>query len=218
MRRRLLISVAAWLLACAALWPKAPRLVAWLLQPLGAPAVFLGPAEGFMVTLKCDLAAAAALASPVIGYQAICFLLPALKARERRIVGGLGVFAAGAFAAGAWFAWGFLVPAMMRFFMSFASEALRPQITADRYFSFVFWIVLGCGIAAEYPIVTMGLAAAGIVRARTLLRQWRPAMVICAVAAAIVTPSPDAATMVMVMVPLIGLYVLGIGTAALAGK
>lgn len=193
-------------------------MVDWLLLPLGAPAVFLSPAEAFRVVFQVDLAAAAILASPVIFWHALQFLLPAMTPRERRLVGGMAVFAVVVFGLGMWFGWKILVPATMKFLMSFATERLRPQITAASYFSLVFWVVLGCGLAAEFPVVTMGLSAAGLIRARTLLSHWRGAIVGCTVLAAMMTPSPDAATMIMVMIPLIALYFIGVGTAAVAGK
>lgn len=217
LRGRLLWALAAWLTGCLAVWTRAPRIVDWLLRPLGAPAVFLSPAEAFRVVFQADMAAGAVLALPVILWQALGFLLPAMTVRERRLVGGMSVFSVVVFALGMWFGWVVLVPATMKFLMSFATELLRPQITASSYLSLVFWVVLGCGVAAEFPVLTMGLAAAGLVRARTLLRHWRGAILGCTVLAALMTPSPDAGTMLMVMVPLIGLYFLGAATAALAG-
>ncbi len=218
LRRRLLISLAAWGIGCAAVWPRAPRLLDRLLEPLGAPAVYLGPAEGFMVVFKLDLVAGAVLASPVIAWQAAAFLLPALKAHEKRLIALVAGFGVGAFALGMWFALRFLVPAMMAFFMGFATEHLKPQITADRYFGFLLWIGLGCGAACEFPIVAAGLARAGILRAGTLLRHWRVSIMACLVVAALVTPSPDAASMLMLAVPLMGVWVAGVAGAALFGK
>jgi sec-independent protein translocase protein TatC len=213
LRRRILISLCAWLVACAVLWPQSRRLLDWLLTPLGQPAIYLGPAEGFLVVLKLDFVVGAIASSPVWLWHVIAFLSPALKARERRLAAGAGLLGAGMFALGAWFAYRFMVPAMMTFLLGFTSEHLKPQITADRYFAFLLWTVGGCGLAFEFPVVAAALARAGILKARSLLRQWRLAIMACLVIAAWVTPSPDAATMMMLAVPLIALYFAGTGAA-----
>jgi sec-independent protein translocase protein TatC len=217
-RTRLIVSLVTYLVACAVAWPKSPFLLARLLAPLGRPAVFLGPAEGFMVMLKVDMTAAAILASPVIIWQVMAFVLPALTRKER--AAGIFIVMAGAlsFLGGMLLGWLYLLPAMMKFFMGFGSEALVPMISADRYLSFALWILLGSGAAFELPIVTAGLAKVGIVTARGLLKGWRFATVACFVAGAAITPSPDAFSMIVVSLVLVALYIAGVGTAALAGR
>ena len=91
-------------------------------------------------------------------------------------------------------------------------------LLADRYLGMVVTLAVGCGIAFELPLVTAGLARAGILTARWLLGRWRYAVLGCFGGAAILTPSPDAVTMLMVGVPLVALYFAGVGTAALAGR
>lgn len=218
LRRRLLLSLLALLVGCVAVYPHGPEILDWLLIPLGRPAVFLSPAEAFMVVFKIDLAAGALLASPVIAWQAAAFLLPALKRHERHLIAAVAGSGLVAFAAGCWFAVRFLVPAMMAFLMSFATDRLRPQISADSYLEFLLWTAAGCGAAAEWPLVTWAMARTGIVRAATLARQWRIAVVACMIIAAFVTPSPDAATMLMLGVPLVGVYALGVLTAWAGGS
>jgi len=218
LRRRLLTCIVTYVAACAVAWPKSPVLLARLLAPLGRPAVFLGPADGFMVTLKVDMTAAAILASPVLIWHVMAFVLPALTRKER--AAGIFIVTTGAlaFLAGMFLGWLYLLPAMMKFFMQFASDALVPMVSADRYLSFTLWILLGSGAAFELPIVTAGLAKAGLVTARGLLRGWRLATVACFVAGAAITPSPDAFSMSVVSLVLVALYFAGVGTAALAGR
>jgi len=219
LRRRLLISGAAWIVACAVLWPWSLPLLDRLLTPLGQPAIYLGPAEGFLVVLKLDFILGALAASPVWLWQSTAFLAPALRPRERRLAGLAGIIGLVMFVLGAWFAFRFLLPAMMHFLLgNFTTEHLRPQITAERYLAFLVWTMAGCGAAFEFPVVAAALARAGILEARTLLRQWRLAILACLVIAAWVTPSPDAATMVMLAVPLIALYFAGAGAAWLVER
>jgi len=218
LRRRILVALGTWIGACALLWPFTPRILHFLLEPLISPAVFLGPADAFMLVLKIDLIGGAVMASPVILWQAMAFVFPALKPAERRVAGWLlfgGVFA---FAAGAWFSFALILPPMMKFLMGFSSDVLKAQIVADRYLGMVVTLAVGCGAAFELPLVTAGLARAGILTAGWLLGRWRYAILGCFTAAAVLTPSPDAVTMLMVGVPLVALYFAGVGTAALAGR
>jgi sec-independent protein translocase protein TatC len=218
LRRRLLISLGAWIVGCLALWPRAVPLLDRLLTPLGQPAIYLGPAEGFFVVLKLDFVLGALAASPVWLWQATAFLAPALKARERRLAGLAGTLGVVMFALGAWFAFRFMIPAMMSFLLGFRTEHLQPQITAERYLEFMLWTMAGTGLAFEFPIVAAALARAGILKAQGLLGQWRLAILACLVIAAWVTPSPDAATMMMLAVPLVILYFVGVGAARLAER
>ncbi len=213
LRRRVLWCAGTWLAASAALWSWTPVALDALLAPLDKPAIFLAPADAFLVRFKLNLVLGALAASPVLMWHAASFLAPALKQKERRAAAGAAIAGLVAFAAGVWFALVHLLPAMMGFLMSFATDRLVPQIAADRYFGFVVWTAAGCGVAAEFPVVAAGLAAAGIVTSRGLLRHWRAAILACLVIAAVVTPSPDVATMVMLAVPLVGLYLLGAAAA-----
>jgi sec-independent protein translocase protein TatC len=218
LRRRILVALGTWMAACAVLWPFSPRLLHFLLEPLGSPAVYLGPADAFMLVVKLDLIGGAILSSPVIIWQAIAFVLPALKPSERRVAGALLAGGVVAFAVGAWFSFTFILPAMMKFLLGFTSDVLKPQIVADRYLGMVVTMAVGCGAAFELPLVTAGLARAGIMSAGWLLGHWRYAIIGCFTAGAIITPSPDAISMIMVAVPLVALYFAGVGTAALAGR
>jgi sec-independent protein translocase protein TatC len=218
LRRRILVALGSWLAACAVLWPFAPRFLDILLKPLGSPAVFLGPADAFMLVFKLDLVVGAVLASPVILWQAMAFVLPALKPPERKLAGWLLSGGVVAFAAGAWFSFRFILPAMMDFLMGFSSDVLKPQIVADRYIGMVVTVAAGCGAAFELPLVTAGLSRAGILTAGWLLGRWRYAILGCFLGAAVLTPSPDAVTMLMVGVPLVALYFAGVATAALAAR
>jgi sec-independent protein translocase protein TatC len=218
LRRRFLICLAAWLVACVAVWPRALPLLDWLLTPLGEPAIYLGPAGGFMAVMKLDFVMGALLASPVWLWHATAFLSPALRQRERRLAALAGAVGSGMFLLGGWFAYRYLLPAMMHFLLGYRTEHMRPQVTVDQYMGFLLWTVGGCGVAFEFPVVSAALAKAGILRSRGLLRQWRLAIIACLIIAAWVTPSPDAGTMMMLAVPLVALYFAGVGTAWLVER
>jgi sec-independent protein translocase protein TatC len=86
-------------------------------------------------------------------------------------------------------------------------------ITIERYFSFLITVILGLGLMFELPVVVMLLAMIGIVSPHFLLRQWRVAVIIIFIVAAIVTPTPDVANLCIFAVPACGLYFLGVAAA-----
>jgi len=78
----------------------------------------------------------------------------------------------------------------------------------------MFWV----GVAFEFPLLMFALATIGVVDARVMIRGWKVALVGIAVAAAVITPTPDPVNMALLMAPLLGLYFLGVLFAALAGR
>ena len=87
------------------------------------------------------------------------------------------------------------------------------MITIDSYFSFLITVILGLGLMFEMPIVILVLAMIGVVRPSFLLRQWRYAVVIIFIVAAIITPTPDVVNLCLWALPGVALYFLGVGAA-----
>lgn len=218
LRRRILISLVALLIGIGVVWAHARELLDALLAPLGQPVIYLSPMGGFLMVFKVALFAGAALASPVMLWQVLGFVLPALKARERRLLFISVAMAVSAFVLGIWFSWKWILPGMVQFGLAYQTANLKPFVTADEYFSFVFLIVGSCGVAFELPVLTAALSALGLLTWRTLLRQWRISVFGCWVVAAIITPTPDPVNMSIVAVPLSGLFFAGVLTAWLFGK
>ncbi|HKR55998.1 MAG TPA: twin-arginine translocase subunit TatC [Gemmatimonadales bacterium] len=176
-----------------------------------------GPAEGFFITMKLAVAVGLVLASPVIIYQAWAFLVPALYDRERRVIvpslmAGVLLFAAGA--AAAYF---LVLPRALAMLMSFQRDHLEPIITADRYFAFAIPLVLAFGAITELPLVMIILAGFGLVNAKFLARNRRYALVIAALIGAFLAP-PDALSMILMMVPMLGLYEISIWCVWIVGR
>ncbi len=92
-----------------------------------------------------------------------------------------------------------------------------PVITADRYYRFLMYVIFGLGLMFELPILIFLLATLGVVTPRFLMRHFRWAVILIFVLAAFVTPTPDVVNLCVFAVPTIGLYLLGVGAAAIAG-
>ncbi|NPA91927.1 MAG: twin-arginine translocase subunit TatC [Chloroflexi bacterium] len=182
-----------------------------LISPLGTNRPqSLRPAENIMVYFKVDLVLALLLAMPVIVYQFFAFILPGLTPRERRLVLTISAAAAVLFALGVAFASFVMLPFTLGYLQSFLSDLIQPNYSIDFYISFVTQFVFYVGLSFETPLVIAALAWLGILSPQQLRRGRRYAIVLIAVLAAVITPTPDPFNMTIVMIPLILLYELGI--------
>ncbi|GAB1420108.1 twin-arginine translocase subunit TatC [Anaerolineales bacterium] len=178
----------------------------------------LGPTEGVIVYMRVALLVGGVFAIPVITYQLMMFVLPGLTVRERKYILSSLPAITFLFLVGVLFAWFVLMPPALNFLEEFQSESFRTAWTADLYFSFITALVFWMGVAFETPLVFFILALLGIVTASGLAKQWRIAIVVAAIAAAVITPTVDPANMLLVMVPLVGLYALSIGLVYLGRR
>jgi sec-independent protein translocase protein TatC len=139
-----------------------------------------------------------------------------LTAEEIRPMYLFAPFALILFAAGVLFTYIVILPSALDFLFGIGGNLVQPLPSLDAYVDFALSLILWVGLAFELPLVMFFLARFGIVTASQFARQWRPAIVIIAVLAAVITPTVDALNMALVGLPLIGLYVLGILFAKLA--
>lgn len=180
-------------------------------EPVG-PLYFLDPAGAFFAYLKLAALAGLFTSVPYILFELGRFLTPAMEAPTRRALSwGLAASLA-LFYTGAGLGW-FLTKRAAVFLLGFASETLKPLVTADQYFGFASLLVLGTGLAFQMPVVVAVLTRAGLLSRDQLAYQWRLATLGSVLAAAFLTPSPDAFTQLLLALPLMGLYWLSVGVA-----
>lgn len=173
-------------------------------------------ADTFLTQFKLAILLGIVLAFPVVVYQAVAFILPALRPNEKRVL-YIGLpFATGLFLLGWAFGWFVVVPITKQFFMSMAATAYVAQmITPSAYLSFVLGICNPLGIAFELPLVVLILARLGLVTAQFLARVRKYAFLAIMILAAVLSP-PDVISMLIFLVPLYGLYELAIILARFA--
>ena len=196
----------------------AGQLVDFLAAPIGGRAalVSIEITENIAIFMRVSLLSGVVLAMPVIVYQAIRFILPGLTERERKWLLLAVPFASLLFVGGAAFAWAVMIPTAVPFLINFMG--ITTQVRPKNYFEFVTSLMFWIGVSFETPLVIMFMARLGFVTAGQLARGWRYAIVAIAVIAAIVTPTVDPVNMSLVMLPLMGLYVISIGLAALVRR
>ncbi|HEY7686820.1 MAG TPA: twin-arginine translocase subunit TatC [Gemmatimonadales bacterium] len=216
LRWRLLYSLLAIVLGTVAGWIVVEQVdvIGLLMRPIaphlpGGRLNYTSPTDPFFITLKFAFIVGLVFASPVLVYHLWAFLAPALYEREKRIV--MPSLAAGVllFLAGAAGGYLLVLPRALAVLLSFQNQALQPIITADRYFGFAAQIILAFGVVTELPLVIILLTSFGVVTPAGLRRNRRYALLIAATLAAFLTP-PDAMSMLMMMVPLLLLYEIGI--------
>lgn len=160
---------------------------------------------------RVALLVGATLAIPIITYQLVMFVLPAMTNKERRffLMAMPAVFVL--FLLGVAFAWFVMIPPALSFLEGFQTDLFRAEWEASRYINFTTTLLFWMGIAFETPLVLFILSLIGFVTPRPLIQNWRLAVVIAAVAAAMITPTVDPVNMAIVMGPLLVLYVISIG-------
>src|SRR5688572_16004474 len=177
--------------------------------------IVTSPTEPVMIVFKLGFLVGLVLASPVILWQLWAFLAPALYEREKKALVPALFVGMVLFLTGAVLAFQFVVPPALRVLFSFQTEAIAPFITYDAYFGFVLQVVLALGISFELPLVIIILSWLGVVGPVELNRFRRYAVVLSFVAGAVLSPGADLLSMVMMTVPLILLYEVGVAGSAI---
>jgi len=176
------------------------------------------PTDAFVITIKLSLLVGLVLAAPVLVWQAWAFFSPALFQREKRFLIPVLLASTVLFAAGAALAYMWVLPAAFKILLGFQRADIEPIITVDAYVGFAAQMVLAFGLAFQLPLVIMLLAALGVVTPAFLSKNRRYWTLVAALIAAIITPTPDALTMLTMMVPLVLLYEVGIVLARLVSR
>lgn len=218
LRKRLFIALAAMVLMTVAALYFGTGLIDVLAKPIGGvdKLVSIEVTENVGVFMRVSLLAGFIASLPMTLYQLIAFLMPGLMPKERR---GLLIaipFATLLFVAGVAFAYYVMLPAALPFLISFVGVKTTPRLS--NYFKFVTNLMFWIGLAFETPLIVYILARLRLVTARQLAKQWRIAIVVIAVIAAVATPTPDPINMGLLMLPLFLLYWLSVLLAAIATR
>jgi sec-independent protein translocase protein TatC len=212
LRRALLISAAAWILATVAAFIFHGAIVEFLLRPLTtvlgetnhitSTAIFTSPTEGLTIPIKISAIVGLVGSLPVILWQAWGFLAPGLRPVERKFVGPFIASALLLFVAGAAFAY-VVMPIGLNFLATFLgnSAVYLPDINA--YLSFLLLLIAAFGLTFELPVVIILLGVVGLVSSRLLRRKRKGIWVGIIVAALVVTPGADPYTPTALFIPLI---------------
>lgn len=216
LRKRFIICIVT-VLACSIFsYFYSDKILAILKRPFPHSLVFISPQEPFVITLKIALFGGIIIALPMIIYQAWQFVSSALREKEKRYLLFYGPFSLLLFLSGASFAYFVAIPVGLRFFLSFGGSSLEPMISISKYLSFITVMILTFGIVFELPLVLMFLARIGVVSPQFLAKNRKVAIIAIFVLAAILTPSIDAFTQILLAGALLILYELSIWLTRMA--
>ena len=171
----------------------------------------------FLLYIKVAFLASLFFMSPFIFLQLWYFVAPGLYQKERKHVFPFVIFTTFFFIVGALFGYFIVFPFACRFFLSVGQE-FQPVITVDQYFGFALKVLLGIALVFELPTLVYFLAKMGVVTPRWMIKNFKYAVLIVFIVAAVITPTPDPVTQSIVAVPMLALYGLGILIAMLVGR
>jgi sec-independent protein translocase protein TatC len=177
--------------------------------------VTLGVAEPFFQTLNVAMYAALVITLPLILYQLYAFLIPAFTRREKQAIVPLLIGVPFLFYGGVAFGYFLALPRAVDFLQNFNDDSFDILVQAKDYYKFVALFLAGTGIVFQVPVVVLGISRMGLLSARQMRKQRGYVALGAAVIAAIVTPTPDAVTMLLMMVPLLVLFEASVFIASL---
>lgn len=212
-------------------WHYREAILAFLAEPYvhafralgqGEPTLHFGnPADMFINYAMIAIVFGSLIASPWMFYQVWLFIAPGLYRSERRKAIPFILLSTLFFAGGALFGYRFVLPPAFDALLSFSGSVgvlrIQPTIMINEYLDFALRMILALGLTFEVPIAIGFLAYLELVTWKSLLRFGRWWLVIAAVLAAVLTPSGDIPTMMLVMTPLVVLYYISVLIAYVIG-
>ena len=181
--------------------------------------IFTHPAGYLYQVITLGLYLGVVIASPYVLYQVWLFVAPGLYRHERKAVAAFVISAVLLFLCGIVFAYYVILPYLLKFLVSFQTGGpFTPLISVNEYFDLVLNVLLGVGIVFELPVLAFILSLFGIITPQFLWKNFRYAILIITVLAAVITPTPDAITMLVFMAPMVVLYIVSIGVSAMVAR
>lgn len=217
LRSRLMKAMGALVIATlASLFGLADFFLKWLAQPVGGlhNLVAIEVTESVGVYMRVGLLSGFIIALPIIVYQLLSFVVPGLYDNEKRWLFSAIPIASLLFLAGVGFSFYVMLPTALPFLINFLD--VQAMVSISRYINFVTNMMFWIGVAFETPLVVFILAKLHIVSPSMLLKQWRFAVVIIALLAAMITPTVDPVNMGLLMGPLFAIYLLSVLFAKIA--
>ncbi len=223
LRRRITHAVAALLVGFVIAFAFIDRVFAFVYQRLtndvpGGKLIFTEPSEAFFLWIKIAALTGVLIASPYIMWQVWLFIAPGLYAKEKRLAIPFVISSSALFITGAAFSHYFVFPAAWTFFASFSNDFLEFLPRIEPVFSLYVKLMLGLGLVFQMPVLIFVLARLGIVTARFLLKNFKYAVLLIFITAAVITPDGNPVSQVLVGAPMVVLYLLGVVVAWLFGK
>nr|AIA21293.1 sec-independent protein translocase-like protein [Pyropia kanakaensis] len=211
LRQRTLLVFLFFLLAATVSFTQIKIIVAILQAPaIGIKFLQLAPGEYFFSSIKIAIYSGIIATTPFGVYQVILYILPGLTIKERKIILPVLVSSVLLFIIGSIFAYFILAPAALIFLISYGSDIVEPLWSFEQYCDFILLLLFSTGLAFEIPIIQLLLGVSGTLSSTQMIQAWRYIIIISTIAGAILTPSTDPVTQLIMSLAVLILYFSGI--------
>ncbi|MCK4528654.1 twin-arginine translocase subunit TatC [candidate division WOR-3 bacterium] len=217
LRKRLIYSLVFFFLGSGAVYLVNDRIIRNLIGFVGKT-YFFAPQEALFIRIKLSLMVGFVISLPFIVHQAYLFVAPALTKDEKRysvpFLLSLLIF----FYGGMVVSYYIFTPFILKMLLGFQMEGMEPLMSINRYINFLIWLLGGVGFAFEMPVLIFLLTKLGIITPSLLISNWRTAIIALLILGAVITPTLDIVTLLIVSIPLFFLYLVSIVGSFLARK
>nr|YP_009237360.1 sec-independent protein translocase-like protein [Wildemania schizophylla]AKS28407.1 sec-independent protein translocase-like protein [Wildemania schizophylla] len=219
LRRRTLFVLLFFLFAVCVSFTQIKVIVAILQAPaVGIKFLQLAPGEYFFSSVKVAIYCGLVSTTPFGVYQIILYILPGLTNKEKKIILPVLISSILLFVIGSIFAYLILAPAALKFLISYGADVVEPLWSFEQYFDFVLLLLFSTGLAFEIPVIQILLGMSGTVSSNQMVAAWRYIIIISTIAGAILTPSTDPITQLIMSLAVLVLYFSGIMVLFLLNK
>ena len=185
---------------------------------IGIKFLQFAPGEYFFASIKIATFCGLLLSSPILIYQIILYVVPGMTRKERNILLPITLASGILFGLGLIFSYFFLVPAALKFFIAYGSDIVEPFWSFDQYFNFISVLIFTTGLSFQVPIIQFILGFLNIISGQKMLSAWKYVVIISTILAAVITPSTDPVTQILMSSALLVLYLSGSGLVILMKK
>jgi len=212
LRQRLLLLFVTILFLTTLSFLEVKTIVKILEYPINNVKFFqISPGEYFISTVKISFYTGLLFTGPFLISQIILFLLPGLTKKETKIILPLLISSLILFGLGITFSYYTLIPAALNFFLNYSEEVIEPFWSFDQYFEFILVLFYSTGFAFQIPIIQILVGLLNILSAQQMLNAWRYIILVSTILGAILTPSTDPLTQLLLSLAIMLLYFIGLG-------
>jgi len=219
LRKRLLRAFVAVVICAILAFYFSDSIMRFIMRPLeGTPLFNMQVTGTFYAYMKVSIFTGILASLPIVFYQLWRFIAPGLYRKEQVTILPLVLISTVLFLIGAGFCYYLALPVALKFLLGFASDLIANYVTVDSYISFVGFLMLAFGLAFQLPVLAYFLGRFGLISSAMLAKGRRYAIVTILVVAAVVTPTPDMFTQLLLAVPMYALYEISIIVVKLTGR
>nr|YP_009402669.1 Sec-independent translocase component C [Compsopogon caeruleus]ARX96025.1 Sec-independent translocase component C [Compsopogon caeruleus] len=211
LRQRIFYSIGFFCLMTFIVFYNISTIVTLLQLPaIGVKFLQLAPGEYFFSTVKITFYCALIATLPFTLYQILLFILPGLTQKERLIIIPILFISLVLFIIGIGFGYYILIPAALNFFIRYGANLVEPLWSFEQYFDFILLLIISTGIAFQIPIIQILLGLFKLVSIAQMISIWKYVILLSTIIGAILTPSTDPITQLLMSIAIFVLYMIGI--------